>query len=105
MKKIIAVALFSLLATQAFAQVSVRGYTRQDGTYVQPHQRSAPNNTTLDNYSTRGNVNPYTGAAGTRDPYQMPSYGIQPIRPIEPIRPIQPIRPFGSYGNSSNNDD
>ena len=57
-------------ATIAFAQdVYVRGYYRSDGTYVQPHYRSSPNNTTLDNWSTKGNVNPYTGKLGTRDPY------------------------------------
>lgn len=56
------------LATTALAQVHVQGYTRRDGTYVQPHYRSSPNGSTLDNYSTRGNVNPYTGQVGTRDP-------------------------------------
>ena len=58
-----------LMAGSAAAQTQVDGYFRKDGTYVQPHYRSSPNNTTLDNYSTRGNVNPYTGAVGTRDPY------------------------------------
>lgn len=56
------------LATTALAQVHVQGYTRRDGTSVQPHYRSSPNGSTLDNYSTRGNVNPYTGQVGTRDP-------------------------------------
>jgi hypothetical protein len=45
---------------------SVQGYTTQSGTYVQPHQQTNSNNTQLDNYGTRGNVNPYTGAVGTR---------------------------------------
>jgi hypothetical protein len=48
--------------------VSVRGYTRADGTYVAPHMRSAPNGTAADNWRTKGNVNPYTGAAGTKVP-------------------------------------
>lgn len=46
----------------------VNGYVRKDGTYVQPHYRSAPNNSTYDNYSTKGNMNPYTGEKGTVDP-------------------------------------
>jgi hypothetical protein len=46
----------------------VQPYTRQDGTYVQGHQQTNPNNTQLDNYGTRGNVNPYTGEIGTRTP-------------------------------------
>jgi hypothetical protein len=46
----------------------VQPYTRQDGTYVHGHQQTNPNNTQLDNYGTRGNVNPYTGEIGTRPP-------------------------------------
>jgi hypothetical protein len=48
------------------ADVKVKGYTRKDGTYVAPHTRSSPNKTKNDNYSTRGNINPYTGQAGTK---------------------------------------
>ena len=50
----------------ADADVSVKGYYKQNGTYVQPHRRSDPNSTTRDNWSTKGNVNPYTGKRGTR---------------------------------------
>lgn len=71
--------LLAAVGVFAFAGVaeaaSVRGYFRSDGTYVAPSYRSSPNSTTLDNYSTRGNVNPYTGQAGTRSP--TPSYGYQ----------------------------
>lgn len=70
MRKIILATLAAvLIAPSASAQVRVKGYTRSDGTYVAPHYRSSPNSTTSDNYSTRGNVNPYTGTTGTRDPY------------------------------------
>lgn len=55
--------------TLAHADTYVNGYYRKNGTYVQPHYRSDSNNTKLDNWSTRGNVNPYTGSAGTKDPY------------------------------------
>jgi hypothetical protein len=44
----------------------VNPYTRQDGTFVQGHQQTNPNGTQRDNYGTLGNVNPYTGAIGTR---------------------------------------
>lgn len=50
------------------AQVHVNGYFRKDGTYVQPHYRSSPNKSTYDNYSTKGNINPYTGKVGTKNP-------------------------------------
>lgn len=47
---------------------SVRGYTRRDGTYVAPSHATNPNGSRADNWSTRGNVNPFTGRPGTRSP-------------------------------------
>jgi hypothetical protein len=49
----------------AFADQFVHGYMRSNGTYVRPYYRSSPNGTVTDNFSYRGNVNPYTGAVGT----------------------------------------
>ena len=60
---------FSILlfwATLTIADVSVRGYMRSDGTYVAPHYRSNPNGNVNDNWSTKPNVNPYTGQEGTK---------------------------------------
>lgn len=47
---------------------SVKGYTKKDGTYVAPHKQTNPNGTKQDNWSTKGNVNPYTGKPGTKNP-------------------------------------
>jgi len=47
--------------------VHVRGYTKKDGTYVAPHERSAPDNSKANNWSTKGSANPYTGQPGTKD--------------------------------------
>jgi len=47
----------------------VNGYTRSNGTYVQGHYQTNPNDTKLDNWSTQGNQNPYTGQWGTKPPY------------------------------------
>jgi hypothetical protein len=70
-----AIALLLMVCSHADAQQTlVRGYTKKDGTYVAPHYRSAPNSSRLDNYSTRGNYNPYTGKKGTVDPYALPRY-------------------------------
>jgi hypothetical protein len=71
MKNFLFLIAFLFTTALSFAQVSVSGYYRSNGTYVQPHQRTAPNYTRNDNYSTVGNVNPYTGKAGTqpRDGY------------------------------------
>lgn len=70
--KAIAVGILALLLKLAtfapvFADdVSVKGYFRRDGTYVQPHMRSAPDSSYNNNWSTSPNVNPYTGQQGTR---------------------------------------
>jgi hypothetical protein len=78
MKKLVLAVALVLAATAAEAQYlgtgsnptshPVQGYTAPSGTYVQPHQQTNPNSTQTDNYGTRGNVNPYTGAVGTRNP-------------------------------------
>ncbi len=44
----------------------VKGYDREDGTYVRPHYRSAPDGNFYNNWSTKGNINPYTGKPGTK---------------------------------------
>lgn len=45
---------------------TVSGYTRSNGTYVRPSHATNPDSTKNNNYSTRGNVNPYTGKIGTK---------------------------------------
>jgi hypothetical protein len=78
MKKLLLAGALTLAVGSAQAQTygtgsnsnshGVSGYTTQSGTYVAPHQQTNSNGTQMDNYSTRGNVNPYTGAVGTRTP-------------------------------------
>jgi hypothetical protein len=78
MKQLLLATALMLAATTAQAQLygtgsnpnshSTSGYTTSSGTYVPPHQQTNPNSTQTDNYGTRGNVNPYTGAVGTRNP-------------------------------------
>ena len=58
--------VFFIISGIAFADVSVRGYYRSNGTYVQPHYRSNPDGNFGNNWSTYGNVNPYTGKTGTK---------------------------------------
>ena len=45
---------------------SVRPHIRKDGVYVPGHRRSNPNRKPRDNWTTKPNVNPYTGKQGTR---------------------------------------
>jgi len=64
------------VSSSAMADTYVRGHMRNNGTYVQPHYRSNADGWSGNNYSTRGNVNPYTGRSGTHSPsYGNPSYG------------------------------
>ncbi|MEW6429574.1 MAG: hypothetical protein AB1568_16255 [Thermodesulfobacteriota bacterium] len=82
MKKRIALLTMGLILTStltAAADEFVNGYFRKDGTYVQPHFRSEPNQYRYDNYSSQGNTNPYTGQRGYErnefsDPPSYPSY-------------------------------
>lgn len=69
MKKTILTAIIILAFVTLNAQVYVKGYYRSNGTYVKSYQRTRPNNTVYDNYSTRGNINPYTGKMGTKNNY------------------------------------
>jgi len=61
----ILVGFFASMIAEA-SPVYVRGYFRRNGTYVAPYVRTSPNSTKDDNWSTKGNVNPYTGKAGTK---------------------------------------
>jgi hypothetical protein len=75
MKKIVAIALvlgFLIGAGNTFAQrrsggtVNVKGHTTKKGEYIPPHKRTAPDSRKDNNWSTKGNTNPYTGKPGTK---------------------------------------
>jgi len=61
---ITALFMLSVSSTSVDAASRVRGYTKNNGTYVQPYYRSSPNSYKFDNYSSRGNYNPFTGKKG-----------------------------------------
>lgn len=63
---VVAAAAIAIISAPASADQYVHGYVKKDGTYVQGYYRTDPNNTRNDNYSTQGNVNPYTGQPGTK---------------------------------------
>jgi hypothetical protein len=72
MKKLITLLFFFfLLSISTFGQSKknstyVKSYTKKDGTTVKAHYKSKPDKTTNNNYSTKGNTNPYTGKKGTK---------------------------------------
>ena len=63
-----------ILVLPVFAEAkttSVRGYFKPSiGRYIQPHYKTSPNKTKIDNYSSKYNYNPYTGKKGTVDPFK-----------------------------------
>lgn len=76
MKKLIAsflLALAMLVGVAGIAEartVRVKSYYKPStGRYVAPHYKTSPNKTKFDNYSTKGNYNPYTGKKGYTNPY------------------------------------
>lgn len=98
--KIIALGIIAAVSVVAFAANAqgdhqVSGYTRRDGTYVAPHYQTNPNRTTSDNYSTVGNVNPYTGQPGTK-PDTRPAYS--PFVSPDYTRPAAPTYGTTPYG-------
>lgn len=87
--KLITTLLLSVLLSLSFiaqADSYVRGYYKKDGTYVAPHYRSSPNQYKYDNYSSKGNTNPYTGKRG----YKRHEY----------TNPPAYNKGYGGYGNS-----
>jgi hypothetical protein len=46
--------------------VQVKAHITKNATRVPAHERTVPNKTQEDNWSTKGNSNPHTGKAGTK---------------------------------------
>jgi len=71
-KLILGIALvlsFSLFSGIAEAKtVSVKGYYKPStGRYVSPSFRTSPNKVKFDNFSAKGNYNPYSGKRGYKN--------------------------------------
>lgn len=71
MKKLITfvISLAFLVATimpihSVEAKTRVHGYYKKSGHYVQPHYRSDRDSRKSNNWSTKGNYNPYSGKKG-----------------------------------------
>jgi hypothetical protein len=99
MKTLVLCLVALAVSTPALAQSShyVRGYVRRDGTYVAGHYQTNPDSSRLNNWSSQGNVNPYTGKVGTVDRYAptstYPSYPTAPSAPAAPQAPRAPSPP------------
>jgi hypothetical protein len=49
--------------------VGVRGTIRKSGKYSAPHYKTSPNKVKIDNWSTKGNINPFTEKKGYKKTY------------------------------------
>ena len=68
---ILFVGLLSFSASAEAKTVRVKGYYKPStGSYVSPSYRTSPNKYKFDNYSTKGNYNPYSGRKGYVNPYK-----------------------------------
>jgi hypothetical protein len=63
-KSLILVLLLASNLALATDSHNVKGHTRKDGTYVQPHKQTNPDQLRRNNYSSEGNINPTTGKQG-----------------------------------------
>lgn len=61
--------LFITAVSSVQAATRVKGYYRNNGTYINSYYRSNSNRYRYDNYSSRGNYNPYTGKKGYKSWY------------------------------------
>lgn len=67
MNKLLITVLLTLAPLiEVWADVSVKGYYRSNGTYVKPHMRSRPDGQFSNNWSSIGNTNPYTNQVGEK---------------------------------------
>lgn len=64
-----AAVIMALIVSKAHADNYVNGYTKSNGTYIAPHFRSSQDSSYNNNWSVKGNTNPYTGQAGTKQPH------------------------------------
>jgi hypothetical protein len=80
-KLILSLVVVCALTTVAAAQVHVNGYFRRDGTYVQPHYRSAPDGNPYNNWSYR----PRAGLDSRMILEAGPGY----VPPLDPLAPIE----------------
>lgn len=66
---ILSYSLISVPSAEALQRVN--GYTTKRGTYVAPYYKSTPNKSKFDNFSTKGNINPFSGKKGIVNPFKI----------------------------------
>lgn len=66
LKTLLLLALMVLASTNLQASTHVRSYHHKNGSHFYSHRRSTRDHRRLNNYSSKGNINPYTGKVGRK---------------------------------------
>lgn len=66
MKKLLFVVLSLIVCTAPADAKYVKSHMRRNGTFVSGYNRTRADRTKINNYSSRGNRNPFTGKRGTK---------------------------------------
>lgn len=69
MKYLLVILSLVFFATSVEAKM-VGGYVKKNGTYVASSYRTKADGSLYNNYSTKGNVNPYSGKKGYKSTYK-----------------------------------
>jgi len=93
--------LLALSVVSSFGQVYVSGCHKKNGTFVQPHYRSNPDGNSYNNWSTKGNMNPYTGKVGTKNPALLPTSNCGYTGSLSQPIPTSPASNIGTTSSSS----
>jgi hypothetical protein len=76
-KRLAVLTITAALALTGMAQtkppVHAKGHRTKEGTTVAPHDRTAPDNTRQNNWSTKGNTNPEIGKKGGKSAVKPPA--------------------------------
>lgn len=88
---VVLMVLISFLTLSLAEAGRVRGYTRRDGTYVQPYYRTNPDRNPHNNYSFPGNYNPNTGriTSGSPNKYLDQYYDRPNLKSYDPYNGLQ----------------
>ena len=95
MKAIITLIIAAIGISTATADVYVNAYTKKNGAFVQGHYRSNSDGNFYNNWSTKGNVNHYTGKHGLRVTRPL-SYG-RSFKLPSTSRSLPSLNTFKSY--------
>lgn len=66
---IVSTLVISTPPSEARSDTRVKGYVKKGAKPVSSHKRKSPNKSKLDNYGTKGNVNPHAGKVGNKVPF------------------------------------